>query len=87
MRADFKLDPGRPPYPGIHAFEAEDAAIYFGRDDETRAVIEKLDARRTQGGARFLLVIGASGAGKSSLLKAGVLPHSRGGAATGCCCR
>jgi tetratricopeptide (TPR) repeat protein len=71
----FKLDPNRPPYPGIHAFEAEDAAIYFGRDDETRAVIEKLEARRTQGGARFLLVIGASGAGKSSLLKAGVLPQ------------
>jgi tetratricopeptide (TPR) repeat protein len=71
----FRLEPGRPPYPGIYAFEREDAAIYFGRDDETRAVIEKLDARRTQGGARLLLVIGASGAGKSSLLKAGVLPQ------------
>ena len=71
----FKLDPNRPPYPGIHAFEAEDAAIYFGRDDETRAVIERLDARRTQGGARFLVMIGASGSGKSSLLKAGVLPQ------------
>ena len=51
-RAVSALDPDRPPYPGIHAFEAEDAAIYFGRDDETRAVIERLDARRTQGGAR-----------------------------------
>jgi tetratricopeptide (TPR) repeat protein len=71
----FRLEPNRPPYPGIHAFEAEDAAIYFGRDDETRAVLERLDARRTQGGARWLLVIGASGAGKSSLLKAGVLPQ------------
>ncbi len=71
----FRLDPSRPPYPGIHAFEAEDAAIYFGRDDETRAIIEKLDARLTQGGARFLMVIGASGAGKSSLLRAGVLPQ------------
>jgi len=71
----FKLDPNRSPFPGIHAFEAEDAAIYFGRDDETRAVIERLDARRTQGGARFVVMIGASGAGKSSLLKAGVLPQ------------
>ena len=71
----FTLDPNRPPYPGIHAFDAEDAAIYFGRDDESRALIERLDARRTQGGARFLVVIGASGAGKSSLLKAGVLPQ------------
>jgi hypothetical protein len=71
----FKIDPNRPPYPGIHSFEAEDAAIYFGRDDEIRAVIERLDARRTQGGTRFLVVIGASGAGKSSLLKAGLLPQ------------
>ena len=71
----FKFDPHRPPYPGIHAFEAEDAAIYFGRDDESRAVIERLDARRTQGGARVFVIIGASGSGKSSLLKAGVLPQ------------
>jgi WD40 repeat protein len=71
----FTLDPGRPPYPGIYAFEAEDAAIYFGRDEETRAAIERLDARRTQGGARFVIVIGASGSGKSSLLKASVLPQ------------
>src|SRR5262245_35304595 len=71
----FSLDVQRPPYPGIHAFEAEDAAIYFGRDDETRAVIERLDARRRQGGARLLAIVGASGSGKSSLLKASVLPQ------------
>ena len=71
----FRLHADRAPYPGIHAFEAEDAAIYFGRDDETRAVVERLDARRTQGGARLLLIIGASGSGKSSLLRAGVLPQ------------
>jgi tetratricopeptide (TPR) repeat protein len=71
----FRLHPDRAPYPGIHAFEAEDAAIYFGRDDEIRTVVERLDARRTQGGARLLLIIGASGSGKSSLLRAGVLPQ------------
>ena len=70
----FQLDPTRPPYPGINAFQKEDAAIYFGRDEESRAVIERLDARRTQGGARFVIIIGASGSGKSSLLKASVLP-------------
>ena len=59
----FKLDPNRPPYPGIHVSEAEDAPIYFGRDGETRAVIERLHARLTQGGARLLVVIGASGSG------------------------
>jgi formylglycine-generating enzyme required for sulfatase activity len=71
----FTLAPTRPPYPGIHSFEAEDAAIYFGRDEETRLVIERLEARRTLGGARLLLIIAASGSGKSSLLKAGVLPQ------------
>jgi AAA ATPase domain len=71
----FPLDPNRPPYPGIFAFEAPDAAIFFGRDEESRAVIERLDARRTQGGARFVVIVGASGSGKSSLLKAGVLPQ------------
>ncbi|MCC6780523.1 MAG: TIR domain-containing protein [Hyphomicrobiales bacterium] len=71
----FKLDPLRPPYPGIHAFETVDAAIYFGRDEEVRSVIERLDARRTQGGPRMLLILGASGSGKSSLLRAGVLPQ------------
>src|ERR1700733_12831487 len=71
----FRLVPGRSPYPGIHAFEAEDAAIFFGRDEETRAVIERLDARRNQGGGRLVVIIGASGSGKSSLLKAGVLPQ------------
>jgi tetratricopeptide (TPR) repeat protein len=71
----FRLHADRSPYPGIHAFEAEDAAIYFGRDEETRAVVERLDARRAQGGARVLLIMGASGSGKSSLLRAGVLPQ------------
>jgi formylglycine-generating enzyme required for sulfatase activity len=71
----FPLPANRPPYPGIHAFEMDDAAIFFGRDDETRSVIEKLEARRVQGGTPMILIIGASGAGKSSLLKAGVLPQ------------
>jgi hypothetical protein len=71
----FPFDPRRPPYPGMHAFEVEDAAVYFGRDEETRAVIERLTARRIQRRARLLVVIGASGSGKSSLLNAGVLPQ------------
>ena len=71
----FKLEQGRPPFPGIFAFESEDAAIYFGRDEEVRSTIEKLDARRSTYGSGFLLILGASGAGKSSLLKAGILPQ------------
>jgi tetratricopeptide (TPR) repeat protein len=71
----FAWDRTRSPYPGIHSFDQEDAAIYFGRDHEIREVIERLEARRIHGGKRALLVVGGSGSGKSSLLKAGVIPQ------------
>jgi WD40 repeat protein len=70
-----RWDPARPPWPGILAFEAEDAAVFFGRDLEIRKVCELLEARRAHGGARLVLIVGASGGGKSSVLKAGVLPY------------
>lgn len=70
-----RWDPARPPWPGIMAFEREDAAVFFGRDAEIRKVSEVLEARRAQGGARLVLMVGASGSGKSSVLKAGVLPY------------
>lgn len=71
----FAWDKDRPPYPGLLAFEEEDAPVYFGRDDEIRRLIERLNARRAQGGAQILALLGASGSGKSSLLKAGVVPR------------
>jgi WD40 repeat protein len=70
-----RWDPARPPWPGILSFEAEDAAVFFGRDPEIRKIGELLEARRAQGGVRLLLIVGASGSGKSSVLKAGVLPY------------
>ncbi len=70
-----RYDPHRPPWPGILSFEAEDAAVFFGRDPEIRKVAELLETRRTLGGPRLLLAVGASGSGKSSLMKAGVLPY------------
>ncbi len=73
----FPWDGTRPPYPGLFAFEEEDAPIYFGRDAESLHLIERLRARRTLGGARLLVLLGASGSGKSSLLRAGVLPRLR----------
>ncbi len=74
-RGGFDWDQTRPPYPGLLAFDEADAAIYFGRDDDIRRLIERLNARRAQGGARMVAVLGASGSGKSSLLRAGVLPR------------
>lgn len=68
----------RSPFPGLMWFEEEDAAVFFGRDDDWRAVIERLRGmRRKQAGPRLLVLQGASGSGKSSLLRAGVLPRLR----------
>ncbi|WP_326598239.1 NACHT and WD repeat domain-containing protein [Streptomyces sp. NBC_01803] len=60
------------PYPGLAAFEEEDARWFFGRDHLTAEVLEALDQGRRGGGP--LILVAPSGAGKSSLLKAGVLP-------------
>ncbi len=73
----FDYDPRRPPFPGLSYFDAEDAGIYFGRDDEIRQVIETLTRMQRQGEPRLLVVVGSSGSGKSSLVRAGVLPRLR----------
>jgi tetratricopeptide (TPR) repeat protein len=71
----FSWDRTRSPYPGILSFDRDDAAIFFGRDEEIREVQEKLESHRVYGGNKFVLILGNSGSGKSSLLKAGVLPQ------------
>jgi len=67
----------RSPYPGLAAFDADDAAVFFGRDEEIGRGLDLLNRQRRFGGARFVLVLGASGSGKSSLLRAGLLPRLR----------
>ena len=74
-QSGFDFPPGRAPYPGFLAFDEDDAAIYFGRDDDVRRLIQRLDSRRIEGGKRFVVVLGESGTGKSSLLRAGLLPR------------
>ncbi len=64
------------PYRGLSAFEERDAAFFFGRDTAAAQVLERMSLRLD--GAGLLVVSGASGAGKSSLLQAGVLPRLRG---------
>ncbi|SEA90917.1 Tetratricopeptide repeat-containing protein, partial [Thiothrix caldifontis] len=77
LQQRFDWDKTRPPYPGMLAFEAEDAPVFFGRDHETNQLRERLNQHRTLGNASVLLMLAASGAGKSSLLKAGLLPRLR----------
>ena len=66
-------EPGEPPYQGLQYFDERDANRFFGREQLTVRVIGRLQR------ARFLAVIGASGSGKSSLVRAGVIPALKSG--------
>ncbi|MCP3958452.1 MAG: protein kinase [bacterium] len=56
------------PYPGLAAFTRRDADYFFGREAEVEAVVEKLGRLHLQA------IIGPSGTGKSSFLRAGLIP-------------
>lgn len=63
------------PYKGLDAFEAEDADLFFGRDEKITELAEKI-ARRP-----FVALIGPLGSAKSSLVRAGHVPRLRAAAA------
>ncbi|MFD5416776.1 NACHT and WD repeat domain-containing protein [Streptomyces sp. NPDC127069] len=65
---------GQPPYPGLEAFGEEDAAVFFGRERETAALVARLHPAVPARAHRFVSVVGPSGSGKSSLVRAGLLP-------------
>ena len=69
------------PYRGLGAFEERDAAFFFGREDAAGEVLSRMSRLTADQGV--LMVSGASGAGKSSLLRAGVLPRLRGAGLAG----
>src|SRR5579862_494017 len=63
------------PYHGLAVFEERDSGWFFGREAATAAVLDRMS--RLLAGTGLLVVSGASGAGKSSLLRAGLLPRIR----------
>ena len=65
------------PYLGLAAFGESDAKHFFGRDDQIAALVERLRRQR------LLIVTGASGSGKSSLVLAGLVPALRRGVVGG----
>jgi formylglycine-generating enzyme required for sulfatase activity len=75
-RALQPWDGSLPPYPGLPAFEAAQAPVFFGRDGAIDTVRERLASLALRPKA-FLLLFGASGSGKSSLVRAGVVPWLR----------
>lgn len=62
---------GDPPYKGLAYFMEKDKDFFFGRDDISNSLVKRLQ------NTRFLALIGASGSGKSSLLRAGIIPRLR----------
>ncbi|MPY42085.1 AAA family ATPase [Streptomyces phyllanthi] len=67
----------RVPYPGLDAFVEDEAAVFFGREAQTEDLTRRLHEPQNQPADRFLLLVGASGSGKSSLVRAGVMPRLR----------
>lgn len=68
-------DASHPPYPGLEAFTEDDAGVFFGRDREVAELVARLHPVAAVAAARrCVVVIGPSGSGKSSLVRAGLLP-------------
>lgn len=71
----------RNPYKGLRAFDEPDRADFFGRETLVRRLVERLaDVAR---GGRLLTLVGPSGSGKSSVVRAGLVPAVRDGALPG----
>jgi WD40 repeat protein/energy-coupling factor transporter ATP-binding protein EcfA2 len=64
------------PFPGLRPFEAKEDYLFFGREEQVDEMLRRLRS------TRFLTVLGASGSGKSSLVRSGLIPSLYGGAMT-----
>lgn len=61
------------PYPGLRAFETEERDYFFGRERQLDELLRKLRS------SRFMVVVGNAGSGKSSLVKASLIPRLKEG--------
>ncbi|HEV3037377.1 MAG TPA: hypothetical protein VHA33_06290 [Candidatus Angelobacter sp.] len=65
------------PFPGLRPFQMGEEHLFFGREGHSEEILRRLRQNR------FLAVVGTSGSGKSSLVRAGLLPHLHGGFMSG----
>ncbi|GGM71110.1 TIR domain-containing protein [Dactylosporangium sucinum] len=65
---------GRSPYPGLSAFEPDRQGVFFGRQHDVAALSALLRSPAQQATGELITIVGPSGSGKSSLLRAGLLP-------------
>ncbi|NIP95306.1 MAG: ATP-binding protein, partial [Akkermansiaceae bacterium] len=62
------------PFPGLRPFHTDEDYLFFGRDAQVSRLLNRLRKNR------FIAVVGTSGSGKSSLVRAGLIPSLTGGA-------
>lgn len=70
-------DPLRAPYRGWQPLDEFDAAVFFGRDAQIVRALDALRGMRQSGVEKLFVILGPSGSGKSSLLRAGLIPRLR----------
>src|SRR5512140_1805874 len=80
VRREDAPAPGSSPYKGLNYFDESDADLFVGREALTNKLTElvlALASNRLAEGSRFLAIVGASGSGKSSLVRAGLVSALR----------
>jgi WD40 repeat protein len=80
-QARLRWERGRPPYPGLVAMDVADAGVFFGREDEIRELVARVDRPLGSRHSDLVVVMGPSGAGKSSLVRAGLAARLGAGGA------
>ncbi len=61
------------PYVGLRPFDVDENLLFFGRDEQTLEILQRLHENH------FVAVVGGSGSGKSSIIRAGLIPALKGG--------
>jgi WD40 repeat protein len=74
---NIKLTERANPFPGLRAFNSDEDYLFFGREEQSNTLVTELADNR------FIAVVGTSGSGKSSLVRAGMLPALHGGFMSG----
>jgi len=77
LRRPPEAVPGEAPYKGLHYYDIGDAGQFFGREALTAQLVQQLAAGLSSATGQtppFLAVVGASGSGKTSLVRAGLIP-------------
>ncbi len=83
LKVSFSFGPLRNPFKGLRSFHEADAPDFFGRERLVKRLLDALRHSESAHTAGLLAVVGPSGSGKSSVVRAGLLPALRAGAIDG----